>query len=240
MEATEKGIRNFGIRFGEKEKIVDLIKKIVKNKGVGRELKIGTRNLAEKMGKEAEYFAINVKGMELAAYDPLIIKGMAIGYVTSNRGACHLHAGYPAGSEIFGLPRRINPKMQIGKGTLVAKRQNDSAAEDSLVVCRFASMGISLENWSRILSAVTGKNYSAKTLSQIGERIHNLERMINLKLGFTRKDDSLPPKLMQEVLGEEKIELDAMLNEYYEFRDWDSDGIPTKEKLRELELEGIL
>jgi aldehyde:ferredoxin oxidoreductase len=101
-------------------------------------------------------------------------------------------------------------------------------------------MGISLENWSRILSAVTGKNYSAKTLSQIGERIHNLERMINLKLGFTRKDDSLPPKLMQEVLGEEKIELDAMLNEYYEFRDWDSDGIPTKEKLRELELEGIL
>jgi aldehyde:ferredoxin oxidoreductase len=240
MEATERGIWDFGIRFGEKEKIVNLIDKIVENKGIGQELKLGTYNLAQKIGKEAKYFAINVKGMELAAYDPRIIKGMAVGYATSNRGACHLHGGYPAGSEIFGLPRRIDPRMQIGKGTLVAKRQNDSAAEDSLIICRFSSMAVSLENWSRILTAVTGKSYSAKTLSQIGERIHNLEKIINLRFGFTRKDDSLPPKLMKEHLGEEKIELDVMLDEYYEFRGWNKDGVPTKGKIIELGLEDFL
>jgi aldehyde:ferredoxin oxidoreductase len=240
MEATEKGVWDFGIRFGEKDKIVNLIDKIVENKGIGEYLKIGTANLAQKIGKEAEYFAINVKGMELPAYDPRIIKGMAVGYATSNRGGCHLHGGYSAGSEIFGLPRRIDPGMQIGKGTLVAKRQNDSAAEDSLIICRFSSMAVSLENWSRILTAVTGKHYSARVLSQIGERIHNLERIINLKMGFSRKDDSLPPKLLKEYLGEEKIELDVMLNEYYEFRGWDKDGIPTKEKIIELGLEDIL
>ncbi len=240
MEATEKGVYNFNIKFGEKEKIIDLIDKIVENKGVGRELKIGTHGLAKKIGEEAEYFAINVKGMELPAYDPRIIKGMAIGYATSNRGGCHLHGGHSAGSEIFGLPRRVEPGIQISKGTLVAKRQNDSAAENSLIVCRFAGMAISLENWSKILSFVTGKDYSAKTLSQIGERINNLERMINIKVGFTRRDDSLPQKLLQENLGLEKIDLDLMLNEYYEFRGWSKDGIPTSEKLKELELEDFL
>ena len=178
--------------------------------------------------------------MELPAYDPRIIKGMAVGYATSNRGGCHLHGGYSAGSEIFGLPRRIDPGMQIGKGTLVAKRQNDSAAEDSLIICRFSSMAVSLENWSRILTAVTGKHYSARVLSQIGERIHNLERIINLKMGFSRKDDSLPPKLLKEYLGEEKIDLDVMLNEYSEFRRRDKEGIPTIDKLSELELEDFL
>lgn len=240
MEATEKGIHDFGIKFGEKEKILVIIKKIAENNGIGQDLKAGTLNLAQKIGKEARYFAINVKGMELPAYDPRIIKGMAVGYATSNRGGCHLHGGYSAGSEIFGLPRRVDPKMQIGKGTLVAKRQNDSAAEDSLIVCRFASMAVSLENWSRILTAITGKHYSANSLSQIGERIHNLERIINLKLGFTRKDDSLPPKLIEEHLGEEQIELDIMLDEYYEFRGWTREGIPTEKKILELELDSFL
>ena len=87
---------------------------------------------------------------------------------------------------------------------------------------------------------MTGKYYSARALSQIGERIHNLERIVNLKIGFNRKDDSLPSKLLKEYLGEEKIELDVMLNEYYEFRGWDKDGIPTKEKIIELGLEDIL
>ena len=240
MEATEKGIRDFGVRFGEGEKIVDLIKKIAENRGIGQELKTGTANLAHKIGKEAEYFAINVKGMEFTGYDPRMIKGMAVCYATSNRGACHLQGGYSVGPEIFGLPRRIDPKQQIGKGTLVAKRQNDSAAEDSLIVCRFAGMSVLMENWSRILSAVTGKAYSAQTLSIIGERIYNLEKIINMKLGFSRKDDSLPPKLIEEHLGEEKIDLDTMLNEYYEFRGWNRKGIHTGTKLKELGLEEIL
>ncbi|HNR64997.1 MAG TPA: aldehyde ferredoxin oxidoreductase family protein, partial [Atribacterota bacterium] len=240
MEATERGILDFGVKFGEKEKIPDLIKKIAKNNGIGQDLKTGTGNLARKIGKKASYFAINVKGLELAAYDPRIIKGMAVGYATSNRGGCHLHGGYSAGSEILGLPRRVDPALQISKGTLVAKRQNDSAAVDSLIVCQFASMAVSLEIWSRILTAVSGKQYSAKRLSQIGERIHNLERIINLKLGFTRKDDSLPPKLIEEHLGEEKIELDVMLDEYYEFRGWSREGIPTEKKVLELELNNFL
>ncbi len=240
MEATEKGVKDFKIKFGEKEKIIKFVEKIVEGKGIGKELKLGTNNLAKKIGKAAEYFAICVKGMDLPAYDPRIVKGMAICYATSSRGGCHLHGGYSAGSEILGLPRRVDPALQISKGTLVAKRQNDSAAVDSLIVCQFASMAVSLEIWSRILSLISGENYSANSLSKIGERINNLERMINIKLGFTRDDDTLPQKLLQEDLGVDKIDLELMLDEYYEFRGWDKNGVPTIKKLKELELENLL
>lgn len=240
MEATEKEIVDFGIRFGEKEKIIELIDLIVKNEGVGQELRSGTAYIGQKFGKKAQYFALNVKGLELPGYDPRVIKGMAIGFATSNRGACHLHGGYSVGSEIFGLPRKTDPSMQPSKGTLVAKRQNDLACEDSLIICHFAGMGVSLEIWSEILSVVTGKNFSAGSLSQIGERIHNLERMINIHFGFTRKDDTLPAKLREEQMGVENIDLEGMLDEYYEFRGWNKDGVPSQRKIKELELEGIL
>ncbi len=240
MELTERGIKDYGLSFGKEDGLVEVLEKIAKREDIGRELSIGTQRLAETIGGDAEHFAMNVKGLELPAYDPRGAKGMAVGYATSNRGGCHLHSGYTVSSELFGLPKRVDPLMSTGKATLAAKRQDDSAAEDSLIVCRFAGIAITMSMWSRLLSAVVGKRFTADDLSIIGERIHNLERLINLKLGFSRKDDTLPKRLLQEGEGDRKINLEAMLEEYYSFRGWDENGIPTEDKVRELGLEGLI
>jgi len=103
-------------------------------------------------------------------------------------------------------------------------------------------MATSLHHWVRLYNAVTGESITASELQRIGERIYNLERMINLKLGFTGKDDTLPQRFLKEAKkiadkGEFVVDLDTMLKEYYEYRKWDENGIPTKEKLKELDLE---
>jgi len=240
MEVTERGIRDYGLSFGKKDGLIKAIEEIAKREGKGEELALGTRRLAERIGGNVKEFAMNVKGLELPAYDPRGAKGMAVGYATSNRGGCHLHSGYTVSSELFGLPKRVDPLMSTGKATLAAKRQDDSAAEDSLIVCRFAGIAITMSMWSRLLSAVVGEKFTADDLSVAGERIHNLERLINLKLGFDRKDDTLPGRLLREGEGDRKIDLEPMLEEYYSFRGWDENGVPTKEKIIELGLEGLV
>lgn len=240
MEMTEEGLHDFGIRFGEDEKLVEYIRKIAERKDIGDELAEGVKRLSEKYG--GEDFAMHVKGMELPAYDPRGVQGMGLVYATSSRGACHLRGGYTVSIEIFGIPRRINRFLTVSKGTHVARHQDSGNVCDSLVVCRFTTNAISLHHWVRIYNAVTGQNLNESELERIGERIQNLERMINLKLGFTKKDDTLPRRLLKEAKrisdhGEFVVDLETMLKEYYEYRDWDENGVPRREKLKELDLE---
>jgi len=167
---------------------------------------------------------------------------MGLVYATSNRGACHLRGGLSVTFEVYGVPRRIDRLEVLGKGTHVARSQDAGAVIDSLIVCKFATMATSLHHWVRLYNAVTGESMTASELQRIGERIYNLERMINIKLGFTGKDDTLPQRFLKEAKkiagkGEFVVDLDTMLKEYYEYRKWDGNGIPTKEKLKELDLE---
>ena len=240
MEATEKGVFDFGIRFGEADKLLEFIESIGLRKGVGDILAEGVKRASERVG--GKEFAMHVKGLEIPAYDPRGTQGMGLVYATSNRGACHLRGGLSVTFEVYGVPRRIDRLEVLGKGTHVARSQDAGAVIDSLIVCRFATMATSLHHWVRLYNAVTGESITASELQRMGERIYNLERMINVKLGFTGKDDTLPQRFLKEAKkiaskGEFVVDLDTMLKEYYEYRKWDENGIPTKEKLKELDLE---
>ena len=239
MEATERGVYDFGIRFGEAEKLVQYIDMIASKEGVGELLALGTKRLSERFG--GTEFAMHVKGLELPAYDPRGSKGMGVVYTTSNRGACHLRGGYSVGFEELGSPRKIDRFAVAGKGTHVARSQDVGTFYDSAVVCRFNSYAVGMDIWARLLNAVSNTNYTAADLEHIGERVHNLERLINLKLGFSKKDDSLPSRLTREVLKEgpaadQDLPLEEMLQEYYEYRGWTTEGVPTDQKIDQLDL----
>ncbi|PKM82616.1 MAG: aldehyde ferredoxin oxidoreductase [Firmicutes bacterium HGW-Firmicutes-14] len=241
MEMTENGTFDSGIRFGEQDKLKPLISDIAYKQGIGAELADGSRIFSEKHGGNG--FAMQVKGLELPAYDPRGLQGMGLGFATSNRGGCHLRA-YMVGPEVLGVPKMVDRFSSRGKAGLTIFYQNLNAAIDSLVICKFAALAVSEEYFARILTAVTGIHYKPQDLHLAGERIWNLERIYNIREGFSSRDDGLPERLLREPVknGPSKghvVELDSMLKDYYRFRGWDSTGTPAGKKLSELGLEGI-
>jgi aldehyde:ferredoxin oxidoreductase len=138
----------------------------------------------------------------------------------------------------------INRFASVGKAGHVAQAQNFGAAADSLVVCRFATFALSETVLARLLSAVTGIEYEPEDLMRVGERIFNLERMYNVREGFRKADDDLPVRLREEAVKDgpsrgSTVKFPEMIEEYYEFRGWDDDGIPTEAKLKILDLEDL-
>jgi len=239
MELKEKGILKTGPAFGDSAGLLQVIKQIAYREGDGNLLAEGSRCLAEECG--AGQYAMQVKGLELTAYDPRGLQGMGLGFATSNRGGCHLRA-YMAGPEALGVPKMVDRFSTGGKAGLVITQQNISAAMDSLIVCRFVNLAVSEEYFARILSAVTGVEYQNQDLHRTGERIWNLERLYNLQAGFDSFHDTLPPRLLEEPVregpsGGRVVELKPMLDEYYRFRGWNESGVPTPGKLRVLGLE---
>ncbi|MEM3026938.1 MAG: aldehyde ferredoxin oxidoreductase C-terminal domain-containing protein, partial [Thermoproteota archaeon] len=238
MELSEKGMLPEKVKWGDGNKIVELIEKTAYRNGLGNDLAEGSRRLAEKYGDPDA--AMQVKGLELPAYDPRGAKGQGLAYATSNRGGCHLRS-YIIGLEILGVPKRIDRFSTVNKAGLVIYQQNLYSAMDTLVACRFTGYGLDEEYYSRMLSAATGVKYTAEDLMLVGERIWNLERLFNIREGFSRKDDTLPKRLLSEPLtsGPTKgqvVELDQMLEEYYRARGWDKEGRPTKRTLERLGL----
>ena len=240
MELQEKGIlQDDNIQFGNKKILVELVQSIATRDGIGQELALGSAKLAEKYGHPE--VAMHVKGMELPAYDPRGAIGHALGYATSNRGGCHL-TGYMAAMEVFAAPKRIPRKSTGSKADLLVLKQHQSVIEDSLIVCKFVGYALGFDFYSRFATAVTGEDFNITRLMRIGERIYNLERMFNVKAGLKKHDDSLPERFLTEPLTEGfskgiTVPLDSLLEGYYNIRNWDENGIPTKEKLAELELE---
>jgi len=220
------------------EELLKLVELIGERKDVGQELSEGSMRYARAHNKSN--LSMQVKGLELPGYDPRGVLGLALGYATSNRGGCHLRA-YMIGPEIFGKPKLVNRLTFSGKSGLVQVIQNLFTAVDSLVVCKFALFSVGEEEWANILSAVTGVDFVSENLLGIGERVWNIERLFNLKEKFTSRDDTLPERFFQEdgrVEGRniKKDEFLSSLLEYYRFRGWDSQGIPTKEKLEQLNI----
>lgn len=215
------------LSFGDKSLIMNLVDKTLKNKAEGKLINMGSKRLASELNKET--LSMSVKGMELPAYHPKGLYGMALAYGTSNRGACHLRS-YMIAPEVLGIPKLISPKIKSGKAGLVIYFQNSHAASDSAIFCRFLGLAVNDDYLARMVSAFTGRDLSTTDYQRIGERIYVLERIFNLKAGFTRKDDFLPDRLMFEGY-------DRMLTEYYRARGYDDLGVPTKEKLIELGLE---
>ena len=152
--------------------------------------------------------------------------------------------GNMIGLEVLGLPKMIDRFQVQGKSSFVILNQNSNAAIDSLVICKFTNMGVADEYFARVLSAVTGIQVATGDMIKTGERVWNLERLYNNREGFTRKDDSLPPRLLTEAPTEGPSKgwvsnLEPMLKEYYRSRGWDDNGVPTPKKLADLGLDKL-
>ena len=239
MELAEKGLIDSDLGFGRADKLLDLVRDTATRKGIGDELAEGSYRMAAKFG--APELSMSVKKLELAAYDPRGMQGQGLVYATSSRGACHEN-GNMLGPEVLALPRLIDRFATQGKAGIVSVHQNLAAVIDSLVYCKFANMAVAEEFFARVLTAVTGEHFTADDLMMVGERVWNLERLYNLREGFSREDDTLPDRLLNEPVAEGPSEgfvakLEPMLEEYYAFRGWDKNGIPKPEKLKELSLD---
>ncbi len=240
MELAERGAADLGIRFGEKEKLLETVEAIASRAGAGDALAQGSRRLAATYG--ADDAAMQVKGLELPGYDPRGSQGQGLGYATSNRGGCHLRGGYLIAPEVLGVPRLIDRFSAVGKAGYAVRAQDLGAVADALSVCRFSTFAVSEIVLARLLSAVTGEAYDPEDLMTAGERIHTLERLFNLREGFTSADDTLPARLTEEPSpgsGSKRkvVDLDLLLQEYYAFRGWTAEGVPAEETLGRLGLE---
>ena len=241
MELAEKGLLSSDMRFGDAEKLQDLILDTAYRRGIGDELAEGSYRMAEKAG--APELSMSAKKLEMPAYDPRGMQGQGLVYATSNRGACH-ETGNMLGPEVLALPRLIDRFATQGKAGIVSVHQNSAAVIDSLVFCKFVNMAVGEEFFARTLTAVTGQLFTADDLMKVGERVWTLERLYNLREGFTAADDTLPDRLLNEPVAEGPsqgftVKLAPMLEEYYQFRGWDKDGVPKPEKLAELQLDSL-
>lgn len=244
MELYEKGLipeedlEGMDLRFGNPAALVEAVWRTAYKSGFGAKLALGSKRLAEMYG--APELSMSVKGLEMPAYDPRAIKGIGLTYATANRGGCHV-TGYTVSSEVLGIPEKTDPLTPAGKARLAKLFQDLTAVVNSAVNCLFTTFEINAEDYARLFNTIAGFNFTSKDVLTIGERIYNLERYIMSLYGFSAKDDILPPRLLREPMPEgpakgHVVELDVMLKEYYELRGW-VNGVPTKEKLRELGIE---
>ncbi|RLF42070.1 MAG: aldehyde ferredoxin oxidoreductase [Thermoplasmata archaeon] len=242
MECYERGFigrEEVGeLDFGKDEPYIELIEKIAYREGIGDLLAEGVKRAAEEIGGNAEDFAMHVKGMEIPGYDPRGSFGMALAYATSDRGACHQRA-WTVRAEIEGV---LGERFSIeGRASFVKEVQDERAVAYSLVVCDFAPLDVS--DFVDMLNTATGFNYTPESYLLAGERIWNLIRLFNIREGVSREDDKLPKRLFEPMKGgatdgikiTEKM-FNDMLDEYYELRGWNSNGIPSDETLRRLDL----
>ncbi len=243
---TEKETGGKTLRFGDSVLIAELVQDTAKRQGFGRLLAEGSYRLAERIGKGSQDLLSCFKKVEVAGHSARALKGMSIGYATGTRGGSH-HDARPTLQYMGEFDRTKTDRQPL----FAVKTQNFTAMDDSLTQCRFASErgfgGTINENYVKMINSVTGWNLSLADVEKTGERIYNLERAFNCREGIRRKDDTIPHRALHQPIPEgpskgmftPPAEFEAMLNEYYQLRGWDGNGLPTLGKLKELDIEEI-
>ena len=240
MECFEKGIigleetNDIELKFGNGDALLKVLKMIGERDGIGDILAEGLKTASEKFN--AIEFAMHSKGQSLAVYDPRGAKAMALSYATSPKGAHHMVA------TTFGAEIALGTRFEMEKKAMLQRNQQFSMCiVDSIGICSTIRAGVPLMHQAEAYSAVTGIEVDENILNKNAERIINLERMYNVNNGFSRKDDTLPRRFIDEKMPEgegkgETVNLEFLLDEFYKAMGWDADGIPNEEKLKELEL----
>jgi aldehyde:ferredoxin oxidoreductase len=242
FEMAEKGILkdpDLTLAFGDSASILGLIRKIGDREGLGDLLAAGPKVAAEKTGRGFLGAAMQIKNSGFAAWMPARMKGVALAFATSNRGACHKRA--PIGDEIMG---KLDMDAYEGKAPIVRGIQDLVNAIFTLVACRFHEFVVPKDMYPQLLEAATGQRLTLEEFVATGERIWNLERLFNIRAGMSRKDDTLPDRCFEPIKGEasqgahvKRPEFEAMLDEYYAVRGWTNDGVPTPATLQRLGLQ---
>ncbi|TFG29749.1 MAG: aldehyde ferredoxin oxidoreductase [Promethearchaeota archaeon] len=263
MDCYEKGILTqdelgFPLDWGDADAAIKLLNLMCKNEGIGKILGKGSKRASEQIGKGSREFLTTIKGLEAPMHDPRAIYPLGLQYATSNRGACHLR-GFAndlySGFTGFNDALKISKEKSIRERTIdnpefardVAISQNLSEINNALGICRqtISSGSQIVENlFNLILDEIyylTEIRISLAELMKIGERIFNLKRIFNNKCGVSRKDDILPPRLKFSLekgrLKDKFLTIDLMLEEYYKFRGWNKEGVPSKQKLADLKID---
>lgn len=226
IEAGQRGKLNNAPKYGDPDSIADFLKMVVDRKNDGALFSDGIVKGAKAL--EMEDFAIHVKGLEPAGYDPRVLKGMGLAYATSDRGACHLRTTFYK-PELSGM---IDPAQISQKARMFIDFEDRMNIYDSLIFCRFYRDLIHWEELINIIYLMTGERYSLAKLHTIAGRIQTLTRLFNIREGLTRKDDNLPVRLVNEPINDSKDlitveEIDYMLKDYYLLHGWDENGVPS-------------
>jgi len=245
---SQKDFDGLEAQFGNSDALLLILEKMGKREGIGNILADGVRMAAQKIDKGAEKLAQHIKGLEVTGYDLRCLKTAALGFAVSFRGADHnRHGAY-----VFDVKGKVDRlKAERGRGKMVRDMEDTYALIDSFIICKFSrgTFYKELDDMAKLYNLVTGIDMSAEELKRSGERINTIGRLINIREGFSRKDDTLPWKVMHMPIPDEgpvkgafvsQEELDLLLDDYYESRGWNVDGVPTVEKLKELGMDDLL
>lgn len=219
------------LRFGNTEAVNEAIKQIALEEGFGVPMGKGVRYLSEQVGQDSENFAMHVKGLEFPAYEPRANFAAGLTYAVTPRGACHRRC-WPAARDTFG----DDPFTGEGKASLVKDVWDKNSIYHSILICDFLPkhMNMSLDDVGFYIHALTGVSYSVDDLYTMADKTESTIRRFNCREGFSRADDTLPGRILNEALAEGppkgkilgKHNLDIMLDEYYALRGWDGQGNP--------------
>ncbi len=266
MECYQRGILTkedtdgLELEWGNYKAVLELIKKIAMREGVGNLLAEGSKRASDKIGRGSQKYAMHIKEQDL--YETLRYrKGWALGVIVSPRGGGHLR-GAPAfegnvspgeAEKYYGVRTAADRKAYEGKAKIVTWMENFKAVLDSVGICSLLSWWksphlIGPEDVASLLEAATGRHVDVQEIMKIGERIHNVEKAINVRVGMKRKDDSPPDRFFKEPIKSgpgkgdilERDKFEKMLDEYYELRGWDKrTGLPTRSTLEGLGLKEV-
>ncbi len=257
MECYEKGILTkadtdgLEVAFGNAEVMIELVHKIARREGFGDFLAEGTKRMSQKLGRGTERFAMQVKGLELPAYDSRAVQITGLAYAVANRGGDHITA-YIQGPTFLDIPFLVIPDSKINDPLvadpnevhILVDLENVLTALDTFGACKFMGLCVASEEWVKLVEHCLGRSFTYEDMMRLGETAYNLARVFNVREGLSRAEDTLPPRLLEEPLpegpaqGKVNENLPAMLDKYYELRGWDkATGKPTPDKLRELGLE---
>ena len=245
IEGYEKGILSLSdldgreITWGDGDAILELIQKIGNRQGIGDILADGSRRIIEKW-PEMDKIILQVKGLEQSAYDSRASISMGLAYATSDIGAHHTRAWTIAKEIEEGQHWSDEERVDI-----VIYHQTLRPLFDMLGVCRlpWIELGLNERHYENFYKYVTGKEAPLEELLKLSNDIYDLTRLINTRLGMSRKDDSLPYKVWAnppltgpnagKVIDREYFQ--RLLSLYYQKRGWDEDGIPPAEIERRFE-----
>lgn len=227
IEAARKRKIDIRIDYGDVDAIASLLEDMAARKGVGEVLAKGIKYAAKEWNMEED--AIHVKGLEPAGYDPRLLKGMALAYGTSDRGACHLRATFYK-PELSGM---IDPEQIKGKAQVFVEWEDRLTIFDTLILCLFFRDLYQWGELSEIIEGTTGLKLDKQGMRAIAANITNATRRFNLREGLCPEDDKLPSRFYKEAISGGHLitekDMEILLKEYYEARGWDRKGRPITE-----------
>ncbi len=228
--------------FGSAEALLYLVEKMGKREGIGERLADGVKIAADKIGKDSQNLAQHIKGLEISGYDLRCFKTAALGFAVSYSGADNDNFAFDVKGKVDHYTK--------GRAKHVADLEDIDHLINSLMVCKFSKAAFHKElvELAKIYSLISGYESSPEELKITAQRINTLIRLINIREGLSRKDDTLPWKVMNEPIPDEgsvkgsmitQKELDALLDDYYKTRGWTKSGVPTSATLKELGLDEL-